>query len=105
MRNRFLSINAQYVHMLRTLPKWYKLEKIGVTEAQWQAHVEKLVENLKNRQLTMVDTSAYLYLYDLITGKRGDRSMRFVLSMKSKITMPFNWLICGITSRRLSSLC
>lgn len=78
MRNRFLSINAQYVHMLRTLPKWYKLEKIGVTEAQWQAHVEKLVENLKNRQLTMVDTSAYLYLYDLITGKRGDRSMRYV---------------------------
>ena len=26
----------------------------------------------------MVDTSAYLYLYDLITGKRGDRSMRYV---------------------------
>ena len=25
----------------------------------------------------MVDTTAYLYLYDLITGKKGDRSMRY----------------------------
>lgn len=77
MRNRFLSINAQYVQMLRSFPKWYDLKKVGVTEAEWDNHVDKVVNGLKEHQLTMVDTTAYLYLYDLITGKKGDRSMRY----------------------------
>lgn len=78
MRNRFLSINAQYVQMLRSLPKWFDLQKIGVSATEWDAHVDKTVQELKEHRLAMVDTSAYLYLYDLMTGKKGERSMRYV---------------------------
>lgn len=78
MRNRFLSINAQYVQLLRSLPKWFDLKKIDVTEEEWEKHVDRTIEELKEHHLTMVDTSAYLYLYDLMTGKKGERSMRYV---------------------------
>ena len=78
MQNRFLANNAQYIQMLRSFPKWYDVSKLGVSEDDWNQSVNQVVQDVKNHEISMVDTSAYLYLYDLVTGKRGDRDMRYV---------------------------
>ncbi|ANZ69107.1 RNA polymerase recycling motor HelD [Pediococcus claussenii] len=78
VRNRFFSINAQYVQMLRAIPKIVSLENIGITQEEWDSHVESVVNDIRNHHISLLDTSAYLYLYDQMVGKRGDRSMRYV---------------------------
>ncbi|AMV61010.1 DNA helicase [Pediococcus damnosus] len=78
VHNRFLNINAQYVHFLRSVPHLINLEKAGLTQADWQTYVEEVVASLKNHAISLNNTSAYLYLYDLIVGKKGERDMRYV---------------------------
>lgn len=77
-RNRFLSIQAQYVHFMRVVPQLVKLSDFDLTEADWQAHVAGFVAQLKAKQITLADVTPYLHLYDLMTGKHGERDMRFV---------------------------
>ncbi|MEJ1320155.1 RNA polymerase recycling motor HelD [Latilactobacillus sakei] len=77
-RNRFLSIQAQYIHFLRVVPQLVKLADFDITEEQWQYHVTHFVAQLKAKQMTLQDVTPYLHLYDLMTGKKGERDMRFV---------------------------
>ena len=77
-RNRFLSIQAQYVQFMRVVPQLVKLADFGLTEADWQAHVTNFVAQLKAKKITLADVTPYLHLYDLMTGKHGERDMRFV---------------------------
>lgn len=78
VKKRFLNINAQYVHFLRHVPALLDLTKAGVTEEEWQDSVDRTVEQIRNRSLPMTDVSCFLYLYDRITGKKGDIAMRHV---------------------------
>lgn len=76
--NRWISINSQFIHFMRVAPKLVNLEKYGITAAEWDAHVDATYEKLKTRHLDASDVTIYLYLYDLITGKRGERDIRYV---------------------------
>ncbi|WP_295729417.1 RNA polymerase recycling motor HelD [uncultured Limosilactobacillus sp.] len=76
--NRWLNINAQYIHLLRVTPKIIDLAKFKITAEEWQHYVDQQVTALKNRQISANGISAYLYLYDLLTGKRGEREIRYV---------------------------
>lgn len=76
--HRWLNINAQYVHLLRVTPKLVDLSAYGLTPTDWTNYVDGQVAKLKQRQLSAAGVSIYLYLYDLLTGKRGQREMRFV---------------------------
>lgn len=78
VRQRFLSINMQYAHFLKHVPDLLKLEKYGVTRDAWDAAVETKLAAIKERHISLTTVSAYMYLYDLMTGKRGQRDMRFV---------------------------
>ncbi|KRO01247.1 superfamily I DNA RNA helicase [Levilactobacillus paucivorans] len=78
VRARFLSINTQYVHMLRDMPNRIDLNDFHITTADWQASVDETIEKLKERHMQLVDTTPYLYLYDKMTGKEGERNMRYV---------------------------
>lgn len=78
VRARFLSINNQYVHMLRDMPNRIDLNDFHITAADWQASVDETIEKLKDRHMQLVDTTPYLYLYDKMTGKEGERNMRYV---------------------------
>ncbi|MDC9280756.1 hypothetical protein PSL63_18620, partial [Clostridioides difficile] len=49
-----------------------------LTPEIWNDHVTDFVANLKAKQMTLSDVTPYLHLYDLITGKHGERVMRFV---------------------------
>lgn len=76
--NRWLNINAQYIHLLRVTPKIIDLAKYGLTQADWQQYVEQQLADLREKKISANGVSVYLYLYDLLTGKRGEREMRYV---------------------------
>ncbi|WP_125573859.1 RNA polymerase recycling motor HelD [Levilactobacillus huananensis] len=78
VRARFLSINNQYVHMLRDMPNRIDLNEFNITAADWQSSVDETIAKLKERHMQLVDTTPYLYLYDKMTGKEGERNMRYV---------------------------
>ncbi|RXI77605.1 RNA polymerase recycling motor HelD [Levilactobacillus suantsaii] len=78
VRARFLTINNQYVHMLRQMPERIDLAQYHLTTAEWQAGVDATVAALRDHQMQLLDTTPYLYLYDKMAGKSGDRDMRYV---------------------------
>ncbi|WP_347071864.1 UvrD-helicase domain-containing protein, partial [Lacticaseibacillus paracasei] len=78
VRNRFLNIRGQYVSFLREVPAIYDLEAEGISADDWQAEVDHFITLFKERQLPMADATPYLHLYDLITGRHGEREMRYV---------------------------
>ncbi|HAT55243.1 MAG TPA: ATP-dependent DNA helicase [Lactobacillus sp.] len=77
-RSRYLNINAQYAHFLRRVPNFMDLKQYDVTEDQWQRGVDATLDGYRDHRLSLADTSAYLYLYDLMTGKKGEKEIRFV---------------------------
>ena len=76
--NMWININAQYLLFLKALPKLVDLKKFDLTEQQWADFIEKATQSLKQRQISAAGISIYLYLYDLLTGKRGERDIRYV---------------------------
>lgn len=76
--NNWININAQYVHLLRHTPQLVNLEQLGISHDQWQAFVDRTVDQMRHRQLSAAGVSIYIYLYDLLTGRIGDRRMRYV---------------------------
>ncbi|KRM72222.1 RNA polymerase recycling motor HelD [Lacticaseibacillus brantae] len=78
VKNHFLNFRAQYVAFLRAVPNLIKLSDYDLTADAWQAEVDHFVEAFQDRQLTMVDATPYLHLFDLITGRHGERNMRYV---------------------------
>lgn len=78
IHNRFININKQYYDFLKAIPQMMNLKSYHIENDEWNANVEKIKQNLINRKLEMTDTTAYLYLYDLITGKRGNADIKQV---------------------------
>lgn len=77
-RNQWLNINGQYLHLLRVTPKLVNLAEFNLTPEQWTAFVDHTKEELKKRNISANGITIYLYLYDLITGKHGQRYIRYV---------------------------
>lgn len=76
--NQWLNINGQYLHLLRVTPKLVNLADYGLTADQWTNFVDQTKEELKQRNISAAGITTYLYLYDLITGKHGQRDIRYV---------------------------
>lgn len=74
----FLNLNAQYVQFLREVAKLVELSEFNLTEEEWFAFVDQTITSLKARRLDMENVSPYLYLYDLITGQRGENEIKHV---------------------------
>lgn len=77
-RNGFINMNAQLVHFSKQLPNFVDLSKYGLIDEEWQENVNQLIDQIKNKKMSLEDTTIYLYLFDLVTGKRGERDIRFV---------------------------
>lgn len=76
--NNWININAQYVHLLRHTPQLVDLAKLGISQQDWQDFVDQTVTRMRERRLSAAGVSIYIYLYDLLTGRLGDRRMRYV---------------------------
>ncbi|NLS38507.1 AAA family ATPase [Fructobacillus tropaeoli] len=88
-RSGFININTQFVDFLKALPKFLSLADFGVTEDEWQSYLNEVVANLKKHELTLANTTIYLYLYDLITGKHGQRDIRYLFIDEIQDYTPF----------------
>ncbi|MCK8624387.1 AAA family ATPase [Apilactobacillus sp. M161] len=78
VHSRFLSINNQFVHFLKSLPHILDLAKYNLTLDDWQANIDKTVSGIKKGSISMADVSAYLYLFDKISGKRAKTDIRYL---------------------------
>ena len=78
IHNRFLNINAQYIHFLKNVPELIELPKLGISAEQWRDSIADVIDRLKSKQMQLADVTPYLHLYDRITGKRGNVEMRHV---------------------------
>lgn len=87
--NQFINMRAQYLSFLRAVPKMMDLSKWNISEEDWQKHIEEVKENFKKHHIYMNDVSAYLYLYDLITGRRTDYEMRYAFIDEIQDYTPF----------------
>lgn len=76
--NLWININGQFLHLLRVTPKLVNLNQYGLTAADWTAFVEQTKTQLKQRKISAAGITIYLYLYDLIIGRRGQRDIRYV---------------------------
>ncbi|MTV82127.1 RNA polymerase recycling motor HelD [Secundilactobacillus folii] len=89
VRNRFLSINSQMVHMLRSIPAIIDLSDYGISKEDWKSSVERAISDIKHGRMTLSNVSAYLYLYDKMTGKKGERDIRYVFIDEIQDYTPF----------------
>lgn len=76
--NQWLNINGQFLHLLRVTPKLIDPGEYDLTTDQWQKYVDQVKEDLKKGQISASGITIYLYLYDLITGRKGQRDIRYV---------------------------
>lgn len=76
--NQWININGQFLHLLRVTPKLLDLSDDDLTADQWQKFVDQVKAGLRKGQIEASEITIYLYLYDLITGKRGQRDIRYV---------------------------
>lgn len=88
-RNNFINMRAQYLSFLRAVPKMTDLAKWEITENDWRDHVNQVKESFKKHYMHMNDVSAYLYLYDLITGRHVDYEMRYAFIDEIQDYTPF----------------
>ncbi|MGX4645416.1 RNA polymerase recycling motor HelD [Holzapfeliella sp. JNUCC 80] len=86
---RFINFSAQYNHFMQQVPRIFDLEEHEVTTEEWQAEVKQTLAKMKAKELPIEDVSCYLYLYDLLTGKTGERSMKFVFIDEIQDYTPF----------------
>lgn len=76
--NHWFNINAQYIDFLRVMPSLVKLSDYQITADEWQAYVDQQVALLRKGRISADGISVYLYLYDLITGRRGKSDIRYL---------------------------
>ena len=76
--NQWLNINGQFLHLLRVTPKLINIAEYGISAEQWKDYVDGVKEDLKKGNISANGITIYLYLYDLITGKHGQRDIRYV---------------------------
>ncbi len=86
---RFLSPRRQYLRFLKAVPKLIDLDKHGVTIEQWQAYTDQALANFKDHKIRMSDVSPYLFIYDLLTGRRTNYEMRYAFVDEIQDYTPF----------------
>ena len=87
--NSFFNIRAQYLAFLRAIPKMIDLQQYGISENEWYDHIELVKQNFVHKQIKITDISSYLYLYDVITGRRVNYEMRYAFIDEIQDYTPF----------------
>lgn len=88
-RNNFVNMRMQYLNFLRAVPKMTDLSRWKISNQEWDEHVEQTKGNFMRHFIRMNDVSAYLYLYDLITGRQVNYEMRYAFIDEIQDYTPF----------------
>lgn len=87
--NNFINTRAQYLQFLRAIPKLVDLNKWKISPEDWQKEIEAVKNRFKEREMKLQDASAYLYLWDLIVGRRTNYEMRYAFIDEIQDYTPF----------------
>ncbi len=77
-RGIFMNPNKLFIGFLQAIPKLINLQDFNISVDEWQHSVESSQADLSSQKLNLNDTAIYLYLFDLVNGHHGDRSIRFL---------------------------
>lgn len=88
-RNRFININRQFVHFLKSVPMRTQLADYQLTDAQWDEGVERTVAQMREGRLSLSDMTPFMLLFDLIKGAHGERDIRFLFIDEIQDYTPF----------------
>ncbi|XIF19563.1 MAG: ATP-dependent DNA helicase [Acetilactobacillus jinshanensis] len=77
-RGLFINLNLQYLHLLKSLPKYVSLKQFGVPHPAWQKSLKEFVNDLDYGQISMADVSIYLYLHDRLVGSLGHPEIKYI---------------------------
>ncbi|RRG17916.1 ATP-dependent DNA helicase [Weissella viridescens] len=88
-RNRFININRQFVHFLKSVPYLMDLAQYDLTQADWDAGVEATVAQMQEGKLSLADMTPFMLLFDLIKGTHGERDIRFLFIDEIQDYTPF----------------
>lgn len=64
----YIRILGQYVHFLRVLPQLIDFDEYGISEEKWSEHVRIVVENMREKKLSLDDMGGF---YSLVLQMRG----------------------------------
>ena len=87
--NSFINLPMQYLRFLKAVPKLVDLSKWHISEAEWEEELLQVKNDLVQRQIRIQDASAYLYLYDQISGRRTNYEMRYAFIDEIQDYTPF----------------
>ncbi|MBL5767825.1 DNA helicase UvrD [Heyndrickxia sporothermodurans] len=77
-RNRFFHRKAQYVDFLKKVPELLTLKNYDIHANDWAEIQRSTIKSLNGKNIQMEDTVPYMYLYDLIVGRKSETSMKYV---------------------------
>ncbi|MGV3464664.1 MAG: RNA polymerase recycling motor HelD [Heyndrickxia sp.] len=75
---RFFHRKAQYIDFLEQIPKLLQLENLEISDSEWESIKLQTIGNLRKKEIQMEDVVPYMYLSDLIEGKKSQTSMKYV---------------------------
>ncbi|TEU21640.1 ATP-dependent DNA helicase [Oenococcus oeni] len=74
----FMNPNKLFLGFLKSLPQLINLADFDISDQEWQSAFEGSKSDLSTQKLNLNDTAIYLYLFDLVNGHHGDRTIRFL---------------------------
>lgn len=88
-KNSFFNVRGQYLLFLKSIPNLIDLDRWEISETEWVNHIERVKQRFVKGKIKMADISPYLYLYDLISGRRTDYEMRYAFIDEIQDYTPF----------------
>ncbi|MCV3296644.1 MAG: RNA polymerase recycling motor HelD [Oenococcus sp.] len=77
-RGIFMNPNKLFLGFLKAVPTLLSLDQFGIQLDEWSRACDRSAADLADSKLNLNDTAIYLYLFDLVNGHHGDRSIRFL---------------------------
>ncbi|QQZ10450.1 RNA polymerase recycling motor HelD [Heyndrickxia vini] len=77
-RYRFFHRKAQYVDFLKKVPELLTLKNYDINAEDWTEIQRNTIKLLNEKNIQMEDSVPYMYLYDLIVGRKNQTSIKYV---------------------------
>ncbi len=85
----YIRILGQYVHFLRVLPQLVDFTEYGISEEVWVEHVRKVVENMRDKKLSLDDMGGFYSLVLQMRGILSQESYQFICIDEVQDFTPF----------------
>ena len=89
MNQGYFQYRNQYLHFLRSVPQLVDLEKFDLTKEEWQSHIQKMAEKLRENKLATEDLTAFYALLLQMKGIMKQKSYQYICMDEVQDFTPF----------------